>query len=269
MQLSRVTPLILTYNEEANIGRSLQRLSWAERIVVVDSYSTDDTLRIADEYQQVDIFQREFDHFSHQCNYGLEQIETDWVLSLDADYMVSEEFVDEMCQLPSPPPVDGYTVPFRFCVYGTPLRSTLYPPRTVLYRRSSASYRRDGHAHRVKITGSTRRLDTFIYHDDRKPLRRWIEAQRHYTEDEMGRYRTKSPAELSWPDWFRLYKWSPLLVFFYCLLWKGLILDGKAGVYYALQRTYAELLSVLMIMEEELRTGADEPKKEEEKPPEV
>ena len=95
MDLRKITPLILTYDEEANIGRTLERLTWAEQILVIDSYSTDATLDILDEYPQVEVVQRSFDNFASQCNFGLQHICTEWILSLDADYVLSDELVDE------------------------------------------------------------------------------------------------------------------------------------------------------------------------------
>jgi len=256
MDLTTVTPLILTYNEEANIGRTLDRLTWAERIVIVDSYSTDATLNIAADYPQVEVFQREFDHFADQCNYGLDHIETEWVFSLDADYVVPETLVEEMRHLSSASTPDGYEASFIYCVFGEPLRGTLYPPRTVLYRREAASYRRAGHAHRVRIDGPTEPIEAPIYHDDRKSLDRWLQSQRSYTEEELKKYRSTPWAELSWPDRLRKAKLAPLVMLLYCLLGKGLLLDGKAGWYYTFQRTYAELLLALALMDEELRPGA-------------
>ena len=250
-----ITPLILTYNEEANIGRTLDQLTWAERIVIMDSYSTDGTLDIASGYSQVDVYQREFDHFADQCNYGLEQVDTEWVLSLDADYIVSNELVDEMRALPTNASADGYTASFVYCVFDTPLRGTLYPPRTVLYRRKKASYQRDGHAHHVEINGSTEILKAPIYHDDRKSLKRWLGAQERYVRAELKKYQSTPTDELAWPDRVRKSTWAPVLMFFYCLFGKGLILDGKAGWYYTFQRSYAELLLALALMDEELRDG--------------
>lgn len=254
MDLRTVTPLILTYNEEANISRTLSQLTWAERIVVIDSYSTDATLEIIAEYPQAEVVQREFDHFANQCNYGLQQVQTSWVLSLDADYTVSEALVDEIRGLPSDPPADGYAASFVYCVFGEPLRGTLYPPRTVLYRQEPASYQRDGHAHRVEINGTTRPLSAPIYHDDRKPLKRWLGAQEQYVQAELKKYRSTPRSELSWTDRLRRSNWAPLLMFFYCLVGKGLLLDGKAGWYYTLQRTYAELLLALTRLDQNLRT---------------
>ena len=222
--------------------------------MVIDSYSTDATLEIIAKHPQVEVFQREFDHFANQCNYGLQQVETPWVLSLDADYMVSGALVDEICCLPPEPAVDGYSVSFVYCVFGEPLRGTLYPPRTVLYQKEEATYRRDGHAHRVEISGTTEDLSAPIYHDDRKPLRRWLGAQEQYVQAELKKYRSTPRSELSWTDWLRRTKWAPLLMFFYCLVGKGLLLDGKAGWYYALQRTYAELLLILKRLDQDLRS---------------
>ena len=61
-----ITPLILTYNEAPNIGRILRRLTWAKRIVVIDSYSTDETLEILRSFPQVEVYQREFDTAANQ-----------------------------------------------------------------------------------------------------------------------------------------------------------------------------------------------------------
>ena len=257
MDLREITPLILTYNEEANIGRTLDRLTWAKQILVVDSHSDDATLDIVADYPQADVLQRPFDSFAGQCNFGLDHIDTEWVLSLDADYVLSEGFTEEVRRLPSNPSADGYTASFVHCVFGDPIRATLYPPRTVLYRRARASYRQDGHAHQVEVDGATETLDSAIYHDDRKSLGRWLSAQREYTEDEIEKYRSLARSELSWPDRIRRRTLSPILVFFYCLFAKGLILDGKAGWYYTLRRTYAELLLALALMDGELRTNTD------------
>ncbi len=256
MRLDAITPLLLTYNEEANIGRTLDRLSWAKQILIVDSYSTDDTRRIAREYPQVDVVEREFDHFANQCNYGLKHIDTPWVLSLDADYRVSDELAQEMRRLSSSPPVDGYTVPFVYCVFGTPLRGTLYPPRTVLYRRSKASYRRDGHAHQVQVDGPTRRLEAPIYHDDRKPLSMWLDSQRRYARMEADKLVEGDDLKLT--DRLRkTYILGPLLTPLYCLFVQGLLLDGPPGWYYTLQRTYAEVLLSLVRLDKRIRPGAE------------
>src|SRR5689334_20185942 len=87
----QVTPLILTFNEEANIDRVLDKLRWAHRIVIVDSFSIDATLEIARRFPQVEIFQRAFDNHVDQWNFGLSQVTSEWVLTLDSDYVLSDD----------------------------------------------------------------------------------------------------------------------------------------------------------------------------------
>ena len=122
--LASITPVILTYNEADNISRTLKRLTWANRIVVVDSFSTDETLDILDNYPQVALYQRPFDTHANQWNYGLSLVETPWVLSLDADYGLSDELTDELTTLDPESEVDCYRIPFQYCVFGKPLRET-------------------------------------------------------------------------------------------------------------------------------------------------
>jgi glycosyltransferase involved in cell wall biosynthesis len=92
MNPDQITPLVLTYNEEPNIRLCLERLTWAKRVIVMDSGSTDETLEICDEFKNVEVVDRAFDSFAGQCNAGLERIDSEWVLSMDADYVFPEEF---------------------------------------------------------------------------------------------------------------------------------------------------------------------------------
>jgi glycosyltransferase involved in cell wall biosynthesis len=256
VDLTTITPLILTYNEAANIDRTLSRLTWADRVVVVDSYSDDATIDIATSYENLDLVQREFGHFADQCNFGLEQIGTEWVLSLDADYVCSPELIDELRALPSTSSFDGFSVDFIYCVHGQPLRGSLYPPRTVLYRRDAATYQRDGHGHQVRVDGPVGELDAPIYHDDRKSLARWLDNQRRYARLEAEKLAQADDVGIT----DRLRKtdvFAPLLTPLYCLFVQGLLLDGWAGWHYTLQRTYAELLLALVRVDARLRDDSD------------
>lgn len=252
--LDSITPMIITYNEAPNIQRALDQLTWAHKIVVIDSYSTDETLEILERYPQVQLVQRKFDSFASQCNFGLAHIDTEWVLSLDADYVLTDSLICELQALDVQPRPNGYQIQFKYCIFGKPLRGTLLPPRTMLYRRQKATYRDDGHAHRVVVEGETRLLTQAIYHDDRKSLSRWLWAQDRYMGQEVKKLLSTPEDELSLSDRIRKLKvLAPVIIFFYCLILKGGILDGWAGWYYAFQRTLAEiLLSIHLIQTEYL-----------------
>jgi glycosyltransferase involved in cell wall biosynthesis len=174
--IEKITPLILTYNEAPNIDRTLQRLSWAKEIIVIDSYSDDSTLEILHSYSQVKIFQRKFDTHAQQWNFGLEQVNSDWILSLDADYVLAEDPTALFESLVDPA-INGYFIPFKYCIFGKPLRGTILPPRLALFRKDSARYVDDGHTQLLELQGRSSRLAYYIHHDDRKSLSRWLWAQ--------------------------------------------------------------------------------------------
>ena len=254
----QITPLIITYNEAPNIARTLNKLSWARRIVVIDSSSTDSTLDLLRGYPQVEVVQHPFSDFATQCNYGLTRIKTEWVLSLDADYELSDGLVDEIEALNDGGGVVGYRAQFVYRIYGRPLRGTLYPPRIVLYRARTARYANEGHGHRVIVDGEVRALRHEIYHDDRKPLARWFTSQQRYASDEADYLCAEPPHALRRTDRLRRMAWPvPLGVLFYTLFAKGCILDGWAGWFYALQRLVAEVLIALAVLDRRLR-GADD-----------
>lgn len=243
--LDQITPLILTYNEAPNIGRTLEGLSWAKEIVVVDSFSDDETVEIAGSLPCVRVVQRAFDSHRNQWEFGLKEtgISTPWVLALDADYVVTDELIAELEKLEPDASTTGYRANFIYCIRGRKLRSGIYPPVTVLYRREGASYIQDGHTQRVALAGTIEELRAPLLHDDRKSLRRWFNSQKHYTQLEAQKLRDADPLELSRTD--RIRRWrvlAPPAMLVYCLVVRRGIFDGWAGFYYAFQRAVAELM---------------------------
>jgi glycosyltransferase involved in cell wall biosynthesis len=251
--LERITPVVLTYNEAPNLARCLERLRWAREVLVVDSFSTDATLDIAARYPNVRVVQRAFDDFEHQLNHALDAcgVDSEWVLVLDADYVVTEAVVDELRHLEPPRGVDGYRARFVYCVDGRPLRGSLYPPVTVLLRRGHARYYQDGHAYRVRVEGEVRELSASMQHDDRKPLSRWYRSQLGYARQEARKLLRTPLAQLGWPDRVRRVPFASVpLAVGYCLLYRGCLLDGRAGLFYAAQRGVAESLISLAQLRE-------------------
>lgn len=257
-----LTALILTFNERENLPRTLEALRWAPKVLLVDSFSTDETLEIGGRYSNVRIVQRAFESFAAQCNFGLTQITSPWVLSLDADYILTSEFVAELRALESSSDAAGYSAGFHYHVYGRRLRHTLYPPRTVLYRQPLASYRDEGHGHRVAVNGRVIPLTAKIDHDDRKPLSRWIRSQDRYSKMEAPHLLSTADAELSTQDRLRkrIY-FAPAVMFVYLLVGRGLIFDGWPGWYYVFQRTIAEMLLSLRLLTEREGTEREESRK--------
>ncbi|MBW4612822.1 MAG: glycosyltransferase family 2 protein [Desmonostoc vinosum HA7617-LM4] len=250
--LDQVTPLILTYNESPNIERTLKQLLWAKQIIVIDSYSTDETLEILASYPQVKVWQRKFDTHATQWNYGLEQVSSEWVLSLDADYTVSDLLIAQIKELSPNSAIDGYFAQFKYCVFGKPLRATILPPRQVLFRKNKSIYIDDGHTQLLEVKGKSATLSGYVYHDDRKPLNRWLWAQDRYAIIEVKKLLHTPQSELCLSDRIRKQKiFAPFIVLIYCLILKGGLLDGWHGWYYAFQRVLAEIILAIRLIEAE------------------
>jgi glycosyltransferase involved in cell wall biosynthesis len=96
--MSTLSVIIITKNEEANIHRCLESVKWANEIVVLDSGSTDNTLNICREYTDK-VFQTDWPGFGPQKNRALEKATQDWVLSIDADEVLSTELIEEIKSL--------------------------------------------------------------------------------------------------------------------------------------------------------------------------
>ena len=94
-----ITVIILTYNEEIHIRRCLENISsFAKKIFVIDSFSIDRTVEIAREYGNVTVLQNNWVNYATQFNWALQQanIQTKWVLRLDADEYLTEELKREL-----------------------------------------------------------------------------------------------------------------------------------------------------------------------------
>ena len=251
-----LTALILTYNEQENIRRTLEALVWVPKVIVIDSFSDDGTLEIAHSFANVQIIQRVFDTHANQWNSGLDRIDTEWTLTLDADYMLTAELQEEIKKLQPPSDLAVYWGEFDYCVFGRPLRSSVYPPRVVLFRTKRARYVDEGHTQQLRVKGKLAKFEGKIWHDDRKPLSRWFQSQERYAELEARYLLGAKSEELSRLDRLRK-NWlivAPMLMPIYLLLGRGLIFDGWNGWYYALQRTVAEMMVSLRLLEHKLKS---------------
>ena len=81
---TKITGIIPTYNEEINIEAAIDSLSFVDELIIIDSYSTDKTVALANA-KGVRLVQREFDDFSSQKNYAINLAKHSWVFILDAD----------------------------------------------------------------------------------------------------------------------------------------------------------------------------------------
>ncbi len=250
--IDNITVLILTYNEAPNIGRTLDALTGFSDIVVLDSGSNDGTPEIVARYPNARVVSRPFDSHAVQWNYGLTQcgIMRDWVLALDADYVLSQALVKEISSLAPDKNVGGYRISFHYCVYGHRLSGTLYTPVLALYRRQNAHYIQDGHTQRAIVAGDIHPLNERIEHDDRKALDRWLASQAKYAALEANSLLSTPWETLNVKKKLRLLiVIAPWLVpLYYLTVCRG-FLDGWPGLLYAFQRGVAEAILSIQLLD--------------------
>lgn len=250
--LSRITPVMLTMNEEANLERTLSRLQWARDIVVVDSGSTDRTLDILDKDPRVRVFQRVFDTHAGQWRFATcdTAIDTEWILRLDADYRLTDELIAELESIEPDDSVAAYRIAFKYAIFSRDLRSSLYPPNWILMRRGRFEVFDRGHTEAWRINGKIADLNGKVVHDDWKSMSYWVNSQSRYMARELAAMPVSGGLK---HQLRRLPPAMPLVAFCYAYFLKGLFLDGRAGLYYALQRATAEMILALMVLEERLK----------------
>lgn len=105
----KISISIITYNEEKIIAKCLEKLRWADEILVIDSGSTDDTVTICESFG-AKVIHHAFENFGAQKQFALDQTANDWVLSLDADEVLSDKLIDEIKNLNLDNEYKGYYI---------------------------------------------------------------------------------------------------------------------------------------------------------------
>ena len=164
---ARVSACLITYNEEKNIRRCLERLDWADEIVVVDAFSQDATVEIAGQFTDR-IFQSPWVGYVRQKNLALDQASHEWAFGIDADEVVSSELqasILDMLSRPQPGTA-GYRVARRTFYLGRWIDHCGWYPeyRLRLFRKDEGRWTgRDLHE-RVGVRGAVRSLRGDLYH---------------------------------------------------------------------------------------------------------
>lgn len=137
-----ISTVIITYNEERNLARCLDSVKdIADEIIVVDSYSTDNSAAIAAAYN-ARFIQNEFNGYSQQKNFATQQATYDWILSLDADEILSAELIKSILEVKSAPQFPAYQIPRLTNYCGKWIRHCGWYPdkQTRLYDRTKGRW---------------------------------------------------------------------------------------------------------------------------------
>lgn len=123
----KVSAVIITLNEEANISRAVRSVAWADEILVIDSGSTDRTVEIAESVGSR-VVHRNWTGFSDQKQFGTDEAKHDWILSLDADEVVSDDLRTEVGALADAATYAGFRIPRLSFYMDRPIRHSGWYP---------------------------------------------------------------------------------------------------------------------------------------------
>jgi len=242
-----VTPLLLTFNEAPNIGRTLESVRWAARVVVLDSGSTDETEAICRSFPNVDWRDRAFDCHRNQWHHGVHStgIDTDFVLALDADMVVSSAFPEELVSRFLSGNFAGGWIPFRYSIFGRILAGSIYPTQLRLFKPSLVQITQNGHTQEFSSSGPLYHFKACLIHDDRKSLERWVTSQLAYSALEAKHIQSGKSSRL----WNRLrcIGVTPMIAGVVAYFRAGGPFLGIAAVRYAYERTLYECLLVIRL----------------------
>lgn len=265
--------LILTLNEEANLRRCLESVSWSDDIIVFDSGSTDGTLDIAREYG-ARIIVRAFDNErSHRTTSLRAGFKYPWVFNPDADEVTTPELRDEILRVAADVqrPEVAYRVRFKNIFLGRWIKhSSLYPTWIVrLFRPEAIRFSRDINLS-YEIDGPSGRLESHLLHYSfNKGFYAWFEKHNRYSCAEAAE--TLHSLAGTPPNWSDVFAADPVvrrralkelsfrlplrpsLRFLYMYLIRGGFLDGSPGLTYCRLLALYEYMIVLKVMEKKRR----------------
>lgn len=237
--------IVITKNEERRIRRCLESVRWADEIVVVDSGSTDETLKICREFTDR-ILVRSFDTFSSQKNAALDRATGDWVLSLDADEVVSPSLTDELCAMLGRDGDGCNAFVLRrenyFC--GRPIRYVWGRDALVrVVRRGCGRFRGEVHE-KLGVSGRIGELTQALLHYNSENLHEYVAKNNLYTslEAQLRYHRGEQSHSV------RLFL-SPLRVFLFRYIRLQGFRDGKTGFILCVLLAFFTFLVHLKLLE--------------------
>ena len=225
----KLTALVITHNEIVHIDELIKNLSFADELIVVDSFSNDGTYEALRQYDHIKVVQNEFKNFADQKNYALNLSSNDWVLFIDADERISEKFKEDVLKKinNSNSEVVAYNSLFQYYFGSKPIKYSGFQTAKSyrLFRVSKCFYDRSKKVHEhLLVDGKSGLLKYKITHYSFRNYEHYKEKMKHYAHIKAKALHKKGKT----PSFFAS-KIKPLYRFFNHYIMRLGILDGKIG----------------------------------------
>jgi glycosyltransferase involved in cell wall biosynthesis len=228
---------MITLNEAHTLEGALQNVAgWAQRVIIVDSYSQDATVDIALKYG-AHIVQHRFTGFGDQWNFALSlATDTPWTMKMDPDERVSDRLKQLITRrLPSATEA-GFTLNWHLWFMGRPMPVSSRILR--LWRTGCCKFTYSRVNEQPLVDGAVSHLDGDLEHHDSPNLEHWLHKQNLYTSAEAraavgvhepGGACHMTQRQIVMRRWFPRIPMRYQLYFLYCLLWRGAWRSGHVG----------------------------------------
>jgi glycosyltransferase involved in cell wall biosynthesis len=245
--MTKISAVIITFNEELSIERTLRSLDFCDEIVVVDSGSTDATVSICQK-NNCRLFTRLFDGHGTQKRFAVSKAANEWVLAIDADEVVTEALKREIVSVFSGDLQDvcGYHVPISLVFLGKLLRfgGEYKKPHLRLFNRTAGTFTPDKVHEQVRVSGPGASLKNQILHYSYDSIRDYFEKFNAYTTSAAQTLFEKKKKVTV----FTVIARFPL-TFLKIYVIKGCFLDGFAGFVWSLLSSLYPLVKYAKLYE--------------------
>ena len=235
--MTKITAIIPTLNEEIHIEQAIKSVYFADEIIVIDSYSTDNTVALAEKHN-VKIIKRKFDDFSSQKNFAIDKAKNPWIYILDADERVTTEVRTEILEaVQNPKDKVGFFVRRSFFFAGKKIKYSGWQRDKVirLFLKEKCKYK--GIVHEtINADGELGFFKSKIEHYGYKNYNHFISKIHQYGELKAKELHKKGKTVNA----FHILIKPPFRVFSHFVLKRG-FLDGYTGLILSITQGYAVL----------------------------
>ncbi|MDA7481156.1 glycosyltransferase [Candidatus Pelagibacter ubique] len=253
---------IPTFNEELNIKKCLNKLKWANKVIILDSNSTDNTVKIAKKFKNTNIiYSKKKLSYVSKLNYFINKNKGKWLLILDADYVLSNALIKEFKILHienlRKEKISGFKIKIYNKIFNKTIREDIYPKKILLFKNVNCYFRQFGHSEKFFIKGKISNIDGYIMHENFNEIKNfsvWKLNQSKYSKLDSSRIVKTKFDELRTQDKIR--KFPPIniiLIMIYFIFFKKILIYGKSGFFYLFQRLFYETLLSFQIIKIYLR----------------
>jgi len=247
-----------TFNCEKSIRKTLESVKWADEIIIIDSFSSDDTLSIAKEYTK-HIYQKEYLNSAHQKNNAIKYCNSDWIFQIDSDETLdemAEKIIRVAIEITSND-IDCFKMPRKNHVLGKWVKhGGLYPDWEYrLFRKDKGLWLEKQVHSRIVVPGRIEELDLQIIHCGMPNISKQLENLNRYTRYEADELKNRKIK-------FSIMRWifSPPFIFFKKYFIQQGFRDGWRGFLLAMYTAFYVFLSHAKLKEIEILNLEHSPK---------